>query len=319
MKRLWFKKIIVFVLPLFLLSAPAISFAQSGQAKMGAPPVEQPLVSEGTFAVKLASALSVATTDDEVVAESQLGDLDIAPRNGWIADYPVTPDIVVELQNAVGNAAAAGKLSMGRDVALKKLNDVTIDFGLPLRPYSAGTTYEPSPATCQTYPNPMEINNTYTSEVPPVVTYYCPPPDYYYLYSWVPCPFWWSDLWFPGFFILHDFHRIVHVHRKVVVVTNHFNSFETHRAFRIDPVERFRGKTFGGIGVSRPRDFIRTGIPRSERTIFNRPGAQKAFIGTMSSPQSHGSGRISPSSGGGKASPSSFSGSGGSFGRGGRR
>jgi hypothetical protein len=92
MKRLWFKKIIVFVLSLFLLLAPAMAFAQTGQAKTGAPPVEQPLVSEGSFAVRLASALSVATTDDEVMAESQLGDLGIAPRNGWIADYPVTPD-----------------------------------------------------------------------------------------------------------------------------------------------------------------------------------------------------------------------------------
>jgi hypothetical protein len=296
---------------------PAMAFAQTVQAKTGAPPVEQPLVSEGSFAVKLASALSVATTEDEVTAESQLGDLGIAPRNGWIADYPVTPDIVVELQNAVVSTAAAGKLSMSKDEALKRLNDVTIDFGLPLRPYMAGSTYEPSPATCQTYPNPMEINNAYTSEGPPVVTYYCPPPDYYYLYSWVPCPFWWSDLWFPGFFILHDFHRIVHVHRKVVVVTNHFNVFATHRAFRIDPIERFRGKTFGGIGVSRPRDFISTGIPRSERTIFNGPRTQKAFSGTMSSPSTHGSGTISPSAGSGRSN--SISGGGRSFGRGGRR
>ncbi len=319
MKRQWFKIIIVFVLPLFLLSAPAMVFAQAGQAKTGAPPVEQPLVSEGDFSVKLAAALSVATTDDEVVAESRLGELGIAPRNGWIADYPVTPDIIVELQNAVGNAAEAGKLTMGRVEALKQLDDVTIDFGLPLRPYTAGTTYEPSPATCQTYPNPMEINNTYTSEGPPVVTYYCPPPDYYYLYSWVPCPFWWSDLWFPGFFILHDFHRIVHHHRRVWVITNHFNSFSNHRAFRIDPVERFKGKTFGGIGASRSGHYINTGIPRSERTIFNSPTPQKAFSGATQHPSFHGGGRVSHSPGGGRVNTFSTSGSGGSYGKGGRR
>jgi hypothetical protein len=319
MKRMMFKKIIVLIVSLLLLSAQSIAFAQPGQEKTGAPPVGQPLVTEGVFAVSLVSALSLRTTDDEVVAESQLGDLGIIPRNGWIADYPVTPDIFVELQNAVINAAEAGKLSMGRDEALKKLNDVAVNFSLPLRPYTAGENYEPSPSSCQVYPNPMEVNNSYTSEGPPVVTYYCPPPDYYYLYEWVPSPFWWSDLWFPGFFILHDFHRIVHVHRKVAVVTNHFNAFKTHQAFRIDPVDRFRGRTFGGIGASRQRHFIPTGIPRSERTIFNGPQARKAFSGTMSSPASRGGVRTAPSSGARRVNPFSFSGGGGSIQRGGRR
>ena len=42
-----------------------------------------------------------------------------------------------------------------------------------------------------------------------MVTYYAPPPDYYYLYSWVPYPFWCDEFWFGGFFILNDFHRSV--------------------------------------------------------------------------------------------------------------
>lgn len=320
MKSMNFRKIMVLVLSLLLLSMCSMAFAQTGRAIAGAPPVEQPLVTEGVFAVGLVSALSLGTTDDEVMAESQLGDLGIIPRNGWIADYPVTPDIFVELRDAVSNAADAGKLPMGKDEALKKMNDAAASYGLPLRPYAAGENYEPSPSSCQVYPKPMEINNSYSSEGPPVVTYYCPPPDYYYLYSWVPCPFWWSDLWFPGFFILHDFHRIVHVHRKVVVVTNHFNAFKNHQVFRVDPVDRFRGRTFGGIGVTRQRNIIPTGIPRSERTIFNGPGAHKAFSGASRTPASRGIERTAPSHGGtGKVSPFSFSGGGNSGDRGGRR
>jgi len=304
MKRLLFINIRLLVVSLFLLLLPAMVYAQAEQMKTGPPPIGQPLASEGTFAVNLASALGVATTGDEVAAESQLGDLGIAPRNGWIADYPVTPDIVVELQNAVANAADAGKLSMGKDEALKRLQDVTLGLGLPVRPYTAGTPYEPTPASCQTYPNPMVINNDYVNEGPPVVTYYCPPPDYYALYAWVPCPFWWSDLWFPGFFILHDFHRVTRHHNKVVVISNHFNDVRNHRAFRVDPVERFRGRTFAGIGVSHPQRFIATGVPRSERRVFNGPAVQRVPGGRMtmppatrggmtSSPSSHGGGGFS--------------------------
>ncbi len=295
---------------LLLLLMPAVTHAQMKEIKAGPPPVGQPLVSEGDFAIKIGSALDVVTTDDEVEAESRLGDLGIAPGNGWIADYPVTPDIVVELQNAVANAADTGKLSMNRNEALKRLHDVTVGLGLSVRPYTSGTPYEPTPASCENYPNPMAINNSYANEGPPVVTYYCPPPDYYALYTWVPCPFWWSNLWFPGFFILHDFHKIVRIHRRVVVISNHFNDVRTHRTFRIDPVDRFRGRTFAGIGVTHPHRFISTGVPRSDRTIFNAPHIQKMPGGTMAVP---------PSSRGGKTVSPSSRGGGDSFGGGQRR
>ncbi len=312
MQLLPFGNVKLFLLSLLLLLLPAITLAQSDLPKPGAPPVAQALVTEGDFAVKLGAALAVVTTDDEVEAESRLGELGISPRNGWIADYPVTPDIIAELQDSVATAADAKKIAMSKDEALKKLTSVTAGSSLSIRPDVAATPYEPTPASCENYPNPIAINNTYVNEGPPVVTYYCPPPDYYYLYSWVPCPFWWSDLWFPGFFILHDFHRVVHVRNRVVVITNHFNEFRTHHAFRIDPVERFRGKTFAGIGVSRPRNFIPTGIPKSERTIFNGPHATRPAgvtppsherfspvpRGERISPVPRGGERISPPGGG---------------------
>jgi len=285
---------------LFLLVLPALAPAQPEQMKGGAPPLEQPLVSEGVFAVRLGFALAVITTDDEVEAESRLADVGISPRNGWIADYPVTPDIYTELYHAVDDAAAAGRLPMNRDQALKMLTDVAVESGLSVRPYVAGATYEPTAASCANYPNPVVIKESYAREGAPVVTYYCPPPDYYYLYSWVPSPFWWSDLWFPGFFILHDFNKVVHVHQRVFVIRNHFHDARSHRAFRIDPAERFRGRTFGGIGVSRPKDFLPTGVQRGERTIFNEPSGTRQRGGGTDATPSRGGERISPATRGGE-------------------
>jgi len=120
MKRLSQRLIILLTVGLFLLLPAVVTHAQSENP----PPIEQQLVREGDFAVWLASALGISATDEEVEAESRLGEVGITPRNGWIADYPVTPDIIGELQKAVGAAADAGKLSVGRDEALKMFYDV---------------------------------------------------------------------------------------------------------------------------------------------------------------------------------------------------
>jgi hypothetical protein len=277
-----------------LLMAPVAGSARAEQLKQGAPPVEQQLASEGEFAISLGSALELTTTGDEVEAETALGNLGVAPRNGWIAEYPVTPDIVLELRNSVAAASDAGRLALGRNDALQRFDEVTDGFGLAVRPYTADTAYEPSAASCATYPNTAEVLESYTADGTPVVTYYCPPPDYYGLYTWVPSPFWWSDLWFPGFFILRDFNRVVHHHNRVVVIRNHFNDDRHHRAYRIDPADRYRGKTFGGIGAPRSKDRITTGVPREQRTIFNAPRTGRpADGGTVSNP-SRGSERTAP-------------------------
>jgi uncharacterized membrane protein YgcG len=314
------------VASLFLLVVPAMVLAQVDQVKTGSPPVSQPLVNEGEFALTLHSALTGSTADDEVSAESALGELGIAPRNGWIADYPVTPDIIVELQTAVEAAATAGKLSVSAAEAIEKLREVTASYGLTVRQYTSDTPYEPSAESCVNYPNPAMVKENYTREGSPVVSYYCPPPEYYSMYAWVPAPFWWSDLWFPGFFILHDFHRVVHVHKRVVVITNHFNDRRSNRAFRIDPVNRHHGRTFAGIGVTRPRDFMSTGVPRSERTIFNAPRVQRSPGGTGGpmrervSPPARGGERSSPMlRGDGQRGGRGSSGGGGGGGGSGRR
>jgi hypothetical protein len=268
MKRLFRYMLVLFTTGLLFLM-PSAGSAQSPELNSGAPPVEQPLVTEGDFAVTLGTALGVIETTDPIEAETRLGELEIAPRNGWISDYPVTPDIIVELRNAVAKAADAGLLTLNRSEALIRMNDAAAEYGLAVRAYTEVMTYEPSPASCATYPNPVEVQNSYVAGGTPVVTYYCPPPAYYEMYAWVPSPFWWNDLWFPGFYVLHDFNRVIRHHNRTVVIRNHFNDVRQSRAFRIDPTDRFRGRTFRGIGAPRRQEFIPTGVPRGERVIFN--------------------------------------------------
>jgi hypothetical protein len=272
---------LAFIVAVFLLAPTAVTYADSDLDKSASPPIAQTLVREGDFAAKLSSALSLGTAEDEVAAESLLGEAGIAPRNGWIADYPMTPDIVIEVRNAVSASADANRLSMTKDEALRKFNEVTAREEMAIKAYTAKNA-EAKPADTEN-PDPAVINNYYVTEGPPVVTYYEPPMDYYYLYAWVPCPFWWSDFWFPGFFVLRDFHRVVFFHNRPVFISNHFNDVRGHHVFRVDPVSRFRGRTFAGIGVANRRGFISTGSRGSERTIFNGTRTRLTPSGAMPS------------------------------------
>lgn len=298
MKMTAFKRIIVCSLSLLLSVLPAAVSAQSDMAKPVPPPISQPIISEGMLAVSLATSLGVDSTNDEITAESKLGDVGIAPLNGWIADYPVTPDIIEEVRQSLVQAADDGKVSINKDEALKRYSDTIANLGLTVRPYSGGEAPAAKPVSCDNYPNPALVGTVYSTEGPPVVTYYCPPPDYYYLYAWVPYPFWWSDFWFPGFFILRDFHRHVHVHNRFVFITNHFNDVRRNRMFRIDPGDRFQGRSYAGIGARPSRGFISTGVPRSSHTIFNAPRSSAPAAGS-SMGRGSGSRSGAGSSGGG--------------------
>ena len=271
MKERSMKTFGIFIISLMLALLPVSALAEAEVAKSIPPPISQPLVTEGALAVQLVSALGVSSTTDEVVAESNLGDIGIAPRNGWIAAYPATPDIIGEVQQSVAAVANAGKLSISRDEALKRFGDTIAGVDLMVRSYTSGESAMDKPVSRPTYPNPGMIITTYSNEGPPIVTYYCPPPDYYDLYDWVPYPFWWTDFWFPGFFVLRDFDRHVFIHNHFVRFSNHFNDINRHHVFRIDPVERFHGKTFAGIGVKQSRGFISTGVQHSPQIIFNAP------------------------------------------------
>lgn len=253
---------------------PVAAIAQTYQASAATAPISQPLVREGTIAVKMVEVLNLGTTTNEVEAENLLVSVGIAPHNGWIADYPVTPDIATELREAVNDAADSGTLTMKKDEALLAFDGVLKEYNLVVKADTSGQTAESQEGAA--YPDNTVINNYYYNEGPPVVTYYAPPPYYAHLYSWVPYPFWWWHFRFSGFFVLVDFHRPFFVHNRVVLLSNHF--FDVHRKVfvRVNPVTRFHDRIFvdrGKTVVNVNRRDIRVVGPTEVRG-----GADKVFI-----------------------------------------
>ena len=286
-------RVFIFIVGSLLLMYGLV-MAQPEQTTAGNPPLEQPLIREGDLAMKLAEALKLGAAESEAEAESTLSSVDITPRNGWIADYPVTPDIAGELQDSVSEAADSGKITMAREAALKIFRDVMNGYDLSLKADTSGQVA--GETTGQDYPDSTVENNYYYDEGPPVVTYYSPPPDYAYLYTWVPYPFWWSDVWFPGYFILGDFdvdvdrHRHGHGrdhdhdrdrdHRKRI--TNHFADTRTGKMSRIEPANRSHGGTFSDrAGAAGARSSAKSGAQAILNTSRGRAatGAYREFRG----------------------------------------
>lgn len=267
------KKLLTAIVVFGMLMMPFAVYAQSDQQATQAPPVAPALIREGDFAMKLVDALKIGTATDEADAETMLGSSGIAPKNGWIADYPVTPDIIGELQNAVGAAADSKRLPMGKDEALEALQSVSGELGLSVLPDTSGKYSENQPPTSPEYVQPPVIDNYYHDEGPPVVTYYPPPWDYYYLYAWVPYPFWCSGFFFPGFFVLNDFSVVVfvdhHHHHHHHLVTNHFVDPKTHTVASVDPRTRAIGTT-AHTSLTRTETFRSPGATKGATSIFNR-------------------------------------------------
>ena len=262
------KKMLVFLLTAGLLLTQAVVYAQSGQTASKAPPVSQPLVREGELAAKLVEVLKIGTANNEAEAETMLGASGVVPQNGWIADYPVTPDIMGELQKAVSEAADAKRLAMGKEEALKAFRTATVEAGIPIVAELSGKYPENQPQ----YAESSAVDDYYSSEGPPVVTYYPPPPDYGYLYAWVPCPFFFDAFFFPGFFVLNDFDIIVvghhHHHHRI---TNHFFDSRTHTFGRVDPVRHTL------TNVSHAAAFNSTATRNAASSIFNRSMGRTTF------------------------------------------
>jgi hypothetical protein len=246
--------------------------AQSGNKATQAPLIAQPLTREGDFAIKLVEALKVGQAKSEAEAESILASVGIAPKNGWIADYPITPDIAEELQNAISQAADSKRLSLSRDEALIAFQGLTAERGLSVVADTRGEVVQNEPpADYGQYSNPDMINNYYYNEGPPVVTYYPPPWDYSYMYAWVPYPFWCSGFWFSGFFILNDFHRPIYGHGGPCFVSNHYRDHGSQRVHTVDPVMRHRGREFRGEGdLSHGRGFHSAEARKGAASIYGR-------------------------------------------------
>ncbi|MHB8173308.1 MAG: hypothetical protein ACYDFU_02455, partial [Nitrospirota bacterium] len=249
-------KLLILVFSAMLAFTPTLATAATTGKEKGKPPISQTLVREGDYAVRLAESLKLGKLTD-VQAESKLASVGIAPLSGWISDFPVTPDIVAEVKSAVDKSAAEGKITISvkkADEALAKLNT---SIGLPVR--AAGSTppkgYESWQNSSQynneseEYP-PTVIDSYYYDEGPPVVTYYPPPYDYNYLYAWDPFPFWCGGFWFPGYYVLTDFTRVVVINNggtvvvngarvlRTGVISNHLLNPRTGRTIVINPVTR---------------------------------------------------------------------------------
>jgi len=302
MKR-WF--IIAPVAWCVLVLMPAGIHAQSEQVIGGEQaPIAQPLVREGDLAVKLVDALKLGTATSEAEAESLLGNAGITPRNGWIADYPVTPDVIGELTQSISVAADSKSLKMGKGEALRAFQDVMAGINLAVRGGAPGQNAQNGPSNI-TAPDNNMINDYYDDQGPPAVTYYAPPPDYAYLYIWVPYPFWGWNFWFPGFYILGDFHRIVHVHNRVEVISNHFVDHRRNTVVRIDPLRRFNGRTFAGIGAPHDaRRFISPGVRGGNKTIFRGSRERALTEGRRTSPPPSRGTRKGHQPAGGERTPS---------------
>ncbi len=256
------KKWLSILLAAGLLLYPFATFgtdygSQASQTQQ-APPVAQTLVREGDFAIELAAELDLGKPDNEAAAEDMLAKAGVAPANGWISDYPVTPEIIAQLKDSLSRAADNGTLPMTSKEATEGLYSVAEQYNLPVPagPGSAGTL--PAAPT-----NPTVVNNYYYDQGPPVVSYYPPPADYLYLYDWVPFPVVWFGFWFPGFFICHNFTTVAVVRTPFVtvgpafvtrraIVSNVIIDRRTGASVVVDPVVRTSG------GVVRPVTALRT-------------------------------------------------------------
>jgi hypothetical protein len=289
------KKVLSYALAAGLLLNPFAAFAADYGSQLPqtnqAPPVAQPLVREGDFAIKLAAKLDLGLPTNEAVAEEMLAKVGVVPVNGWLSDYPVTPEIVGQLQDAIAKASADGKIPMTTSEATRGLYSLTAEMNLPTPAGAggapaegpAGSTSPPEPST-----SPAVINNYYYDEGPPVITYYPPPYDYYYLYAWVPYPVFWFGFWFPGFYICHNFTTVAVTHPfgpgdvgRRHIVTNRVIDPVTRRVAVVEPMTRT------SAGAVRPVTILRTGSGRTFNTLAElrkETGGAAVNVGTRRSP-----------------------------------
>ena len=286
-----------------LVLAPFTASVNAKSSTSQRPPIEQPLVSEGEYAVELASALNLTSSHDEAAAESSLSSISIAPRNGWISDYPMTPDIIAEVRESAARSASSGSLSISEADATRTVDSVSIAMNLPVKAADEKYTYEssssssseyqsssapPPPPEVSEYVEPSDVEEYYDEYGPPIVSYYPPPWAYGYLYDWVPWPFWWGGFGFGGFFMLGDFDGHYHHH--------HFSNHVTHAngtVGRVNAVTRATGtgtrssSTLAGAsrsaqtlaGASRSTQGSRLSAPNAQagaRAIMDRMAASKA-------------------------------------------
>ncbi|MGO9018992.1 MAG: hypothetical protein ACLQVJ_11655 [Syntrophobacteraceae bacterium] len=290
------KTILAIFLAASLVAVPYIAAANAKSSPSGPPPIEQPLVREGDFAVELATALHLTSSHDEAAAEDYLVSIGISPRNGWISDYPMTPDIIAEIRDSASRSASSGNLKISETNAVSIVDKVSIAMNLPVQyagekySYDSSSEYQspavrPLPEDSE-YVEPYVVEDYYYDNEPPVVTYYPPPSEYAYLYDWVPDPFWWDGFGFGGFFILVDFDRHYHHHH----ITNHVTNADG-RASRINATTRASASamanTANTANTSASRNLTSSGAARDADRSIRDPGSATRDMDKFSSPSTH--------------------------------
>jgi len=101
---------------------------------INSPSIEQVLVPESVFAEQLVEALKLGPVSDGAKAEEFLSGLGIEPKNDWIADYPVTPNVLGDIEKSISNASDQGKIALKKDKALKVVDDVKAKLGFGVSP-----------------------------------------------------------------------------------------------------------------------------------------------------------------------------------------
>ena len=308
------------------------------QTDTNAPPVAQTLVPEGIFAMQLAEALKLSPVPDEATAEELLSNLGIEPKNGWLAEFPVTPAVLGDVEKGISVASDQGKIALTKDQALKLVGDVKTKLGVDINPGSnapPGLIERPGNKTIYSYtdsegvlhftddydsipkeyqknakivsqsmqhellggtdggateapgpqyranPNPEDINDYYYEQGPPLVTYYAPPDPYYYLYSWVPYPFWSTGFYFPGFFVLNNFHRQVFFNRQPYFVAHHVGGGAFSRPLSVGPVNLAWPGHMMPDAMAHPRWFSTPNAQASARAIVTlNQNRSRAINGT---------------------------------------
>ncbi|HUI46480.1 MAG TPA: hypothetical protein VL122_10930 [Nitrospirota bacterium] len=266
----WLSIIVAAGLLLYPFAAFSEDYGSPISQTQQSPPVAQTLIREGDFAIKLAAKLNLGLPANETEAEELLSKIEIVPQNGWLSDYPVTPEIIGQLRSAIAKSSADGKLPMNADAATKGLYSLTQELNQPI-PAPEGSSPPEQDQTTTSSTSPADINNYYYEQGPPIITYYPPPPDYDYLYDWVPYPVLWFGFWFPGFYICNNFTTIVvtgffdhdghHEHWRRGLVTNRIIDPVTRSVAAVVPVTRT------SAGVVRPVMALRTAGGNTFRTL----------------------------------------------------
>jgi hypothetical protein len=242
---------IAIAVALNLLAFEAWSRQETAEPDGEFSPLAPPLVREGDFAIKLAEVFGFGEIIDEEGARQLLAEIGLSPRDGWVVDYPVTPVILAELREAVIASSETGRLSMTVAEALEAFDFLALNVGLSVdvTPEREPLAEVPEEAL---YAESPEINYYYATEGPPIMTYNPPPSYYSSYYDWVPYSFYFSRGYYPGFFILRDFHRASKLDR-------HFDRKHQHKKFGFH--NRSRQKFISNRHLN----------PRAERSGIIRP------------------------------------------------